>query len=97
MKHGGLISRQLTFTRTNRAKRCLALSERRKKEFWAVRPDGNGGWLYGLEGISPVPYRLPEVIEAVRKGEIVFVVEGEKGRRQFKEAGSCGDDQPWRG
>jgi len=58
-----------------------------QKEFWAVRPDGNGGWLYGLEGISPVPYRLPEVIEAVRKGEIVFVVEGEKDVDNLRKLG----------
>ena len=58
-----------------------------QKEFWAVRPDGNGGWLYGLEGIEPTIYRLPEVIEAVRKGEIVFVVEGEKDVDNLRKLG----------
>jgi len=58
-----------------------------QKEFWAVRPDGNGGWLYGLEGIEPTVYRLPEVIKAVKEGEIVFVVEGEKDCDNLRKLG----------
>lgn len=36
------------------------------------------GWQYDLDGVRPVLYRLPEVQKAVRAGETVFVVEGEK-------------------
>jgi hypothetical protein len=46
----------------------------RPKGFRTRRPDGQGGWIYGLEGVQPVLYRLPRVIAA----DTVLVVEGEK-------------------
>lgn len=49
-----------------------------EKKFLQCRPDGNGGWWYGLDGIKPVLYRLPEIIQAVQRGEVVCVAEGEK-------------------
>jgi hypothetical protein len=45
------------------------------KGFRQRRPDGRGGWLYNLDGVRRVLYRLPEVVKAT--GE-VWVVEGEK-------------------
>lgn len=44
------------------------------KEFRARRPDGNGGWIWTLEGVRRVPYHLPEMIAA----DFVLIVEGEK-------------------
>ncbi|UBF27075.1 tail fiber domain-containing protein [Kovacikia minuta CCNUW1] len=44
------------------------------KGFRTRRPDGNGGWLWGIEGAQPVLYHLPEVLQA----ETVLIVEGEK-------------------
>ncbi len=44
------------------------------KEFRARRPDGNGGWIYGLNGINRVPYRLHDIHGA----RVVVVCEGEK-------------------
>jgi len=44
------------------------------KEFKQRQPDGNGGWIWNLKGLSPVLYRLPEV----RKAQEVLIVEGEK-------------------
>jgi len=38
------------------------------------RPDGAGGWTWGLGGVRRVPYRLPEIISA----RFVLIVEGEK-------------------
>lgn len=49
----------------------------RKKKFRQRRPDGNGGWLWKLGGVRPVPYRLPELIEAVRNGHLIIIAEGE--------------------
>lgn len=43
------------------------------KTFRQRRPDGKGGWAWGVEGVRRVLYRLPEVLKA---GE-VFVAEGE--------------------
>jgi hypothetical protein len=48
------------------------------KAFSCRRPDGAGGWLWNLQGVERVLYRLPEVAAAVRADEIVFFVEGEK-------------------
>lgn len=44
------------------------------KDFRQRRPDGNGGWVWNMDGVKRIPYRLPELRRAVD----VFVVEGEK-------------------
>jgi hypothetical protein len=41
-------------------------------------PERPGGWEYSLGDTRRVPYRLPELIEAIASGHPVFVVEGEK-------------------
>jgi putative DNA primase/helicase len=51
---------------------------REPKGFAARRPDGAGGWLWNLQGVERVLYRLPEILAAVRDGRTVWVVEGEK-------------------
>ncbi len=53
------------------------------KDFRQRRPDGSGGWLWNLKDISPVLYRLPEVLEAVREGQRVYVCEGEKDAKNL--------------
>lgn len=44
------------------------------KKFSQRRPDGNGGWQWGLAGATPLPFRLPNVLKA----HFVAIVEGEK-------------------
>ena len=44
------------------------------KGFAQRRPDGKGGWIWNLEGVRLVPYRLPEW----RDSKWVCMVEGEK-------------------
>jgi 5S rRNA maturation endonuclease (ribonuclease M5) len=44
------------------------------KDFRFRRPDGEGGWIWNLQGVSKILYRLREVIAA----DEVFIVEGEK-------------------
>ncbi len=48
------------------------------KDFRQRRRNGNGEWIWNLDGVTPVLYRLPEIIEAVAMGRQVIVVEGEK-------------------
>jgi hypothetical protein len=50
------------------------------KEFRQRRPDpeARGGWAWNLQGVRRVLYRLPQVIEAVRNGTTIYVMEGEK-------------------
>lgn len=49
------------------------------KDFRQRRPDpeAQGGWAWNLKGVTPVPYRLPE-LAAADPAATVFIVEGEK-------------------
>jgi hypothetical protein len=51
------------------------------KDFRQRRPDGNGGWAWSLP-LNPahrfLPYRLPDVLEAIAGDRPLLVVEGEK-------------------
>lgn len=38
----------------------------------------DGRWVYDTRGVAQVLYRVPDVLRAVKSGELVFVVEGEK-------------------
>jgi DNA-binding transcriptional ArsR family regulator len=46
----------------------------RGAKFSWVRPDGSRG----LDGLDPGLYRLPEVLDAVREGRPIYLVEGER-------------------
>jgi hypothetical protein len=52
------------------------------KDFLQRRPDGRGGWIYNLQGITPILYRLPEVIAA----EMLIICEGEKAADRLNDA-----------
>jgi hypothetical protein len=56
------------------------------KGFAQRRPDGNGGWLWNLEGVRRVPYRLPELL-AANTDAVVFVAEGEKDVERLRAEG----------
>lgn len=51
------------------------------KDFRQRRPDVNGGWIWKLDGVRRVLYRLPGVIS----NDEVFIVEGEKDADTAKE------------
>lgn len=42
------------------------------------RDRATGEWTWKVKGVRQVPYRLPELIEAISNEHVVFVVEGEK-------------------
>jgi hypothetical protein len=48
------------------------------KDFRQRRPKVGGGWIPNLHGVRLVPYRLPELIEAIGFERTIFIVEGEK-------------------
>jgi Protein of unknown function (DUF3987) len=48
------------------------------KDFRQRRPVENGEWVWNLDGVHRVLYRLPELIEAVAADRAVYVTEGEK-------------------
>jgi 5S rRNA maturation endonuclease (ribonuclease M5) len=57
------------------------------KDFRQRRPDGRGGWLWNLDGVQPVLYRLPDVLAAVRQGERIYIAEGERDVESLRVAG----------
>lgn len=60
------------------------------KGFHLRRPDGNGRWIWGLNGQSPILYRLPELLKA----ETVLIVEGEKDADTAVGLGFCATTAP---
>lgn len=48
------------------------------KTFKQWRPDGAGGWKPGIKGhVEPILYNLPDVLEGVERGDVIWLVEGE--------------------
>ena len=50
------------------------------KTFRQYRPDpaNPGQWISNLQGVTRYPYRYPELVAAIERGELVYVVKGEK-------------------
>jgi hypothetical protein len=42
------------------------------------QPDGKGDWIWNTKGVRKVLYRLPELIAAVKAGELIILPEAEK-------------------
>jgi 5S rRNA maturation endonuclease (ribonuclease M5) len=60
------------------------------KVFWQRRPDGQ----WGVKGVRRVLYHLPQVVEAVKAGRTVYVVEGEKDVEALERAGAAATCNP---
>lgn len=50
------------------------------KKFVQRRPDANrpGDWIWNTKGVKPIPYRLPELLAAIKQDEVIYIAEGEK-------------------
>jgi hypothetical protein len=59
------------------------------KTFLQRQPDPSerSGWNWKVAGVRQVPYRLPELMQAIADGLIVFIVEGEKAAEAMRERG----------
>ena len=57
----------------------------RAESFRQRRPDGRGGWIWRLDGIETVPYRLPTF--AGGYGGTIHIVEGEKDVEALRRLG----------
>jgi hypothetical protein len=75
---------------------------KRKKTFRQRRPNPAklGGWIWNLAGVKPIPYRLPELLDAVVLGQLIIVAEGERKvdlLRKWNVAATCcaGGAQKW--
>jgi putative DNA primase/helicase len=51
------------------------------KSFGVRQPDGAGGWIYNINGVRRVPYRVPKLVESDR----CLIVEGEKDVKTAEE------------
>ena len=58
------------------------------KDFRQRRPEGNT-WNWSIKGVRRVVYRLPAVLEAIRTGKRVYMVEGEKDADNLAALGLC--------
>ena len=60
-----------------------------EKTFVQRKPDPakKNGWSYEVKGTTPLPYRLPELLEDISEGSEIFIVEGEKKVDMLRELG----------
>jgi putative DNA primase/helicase len=77
---------------------------KRKKTFRQKRPDPNkpDGWLWNVDGVPALPYRLPELTAAIAAGSSILVVEGERkvdllGQWNVPATCCAGGAKKWRG
>ena len=64
------------------------------KDFRQRRPDGRGGWIWNLQDTRRVPYRLPELIDAVAAGKTICIPEGEKDAENLHAVGFAATTNP---
>lgn len=53
-----------------------------------------GRWVWNMEGVRRVLYRLPEVLRAKDEGRVIYVVEGEKDADALAVRGECATTSP---
>jgi hypothetical protein len=69
----------------------------RPKYFRPRKPDGS----YTLDGVARVPYRLPQMLAAIKEGQDILILEGEKDCDNAEKIGLtattfCGGSGKWR-
>jgi hypothetical protein len=63
------------------------------KDFKQRRPDGKGGWIWNLDGVRLVPYRLPELL-AASQDTWIFYPEGEGDAEALRSLGLAATTNP---
>ena len=53
-------------------------ADRKPRKEYRQRRKENGEYINNVKGIRQIPYRLPELIEAIAINKLIFIVEGEK-------------------
>ena len=71
------------------------------KKFRQRHRDESGEWVWNLDGVRRVPYQLPGLLQGIREGKMVYVVEGEKDADRLRSIGrvatcSSGGAGKWR-
>lgn len=65
------------------------------KDFRVRIPQEDGGYVYKLNGVRRVPYRLPEVRSAIEDGKLIIVTEGERDADALSAAGLVATTNPF--
>ena len=66
------------------------------KTFKVRRPDGKGGWLWGMSDVKPVLYHLDEIIVSKYHDDVIYLCEGEKDAdTAFIRFGTTGTTNPF--
>lgn len=73
--------------------RLFQVIRREPKDFRQRRPDGAGQWVYNLQGVTRVLYRLPQLLRA-GPHTTIYVVEGEKDCDALAERGLVATTNP---
>lgn len=60
---------------------------RSEPKTFRVRHQVGGGWIWNLEGVQRVLYRLQDVTAALQHGETIFITEGEKDADNLRKLG----------
>lgn len=63
------------------------IDDAKKKKSFAQRRLVNEQWVYNLDGIKPIPYKLPELIESIALQKPIYIVEGEKDAERLLSLG----------
>ena len=71
------------------------------KDFRQRRRDNGSGWIWNIKGVRCVPFRLPQLIKAVKAGKKIFITEGEKDviklrKRRLAATTNPGGANKWR-
>jgi|11_taG_2_1085331.scaffolds.fasta_scaffold03715_6 hypothetical protein len=64
------------------AYQVIRIDEGGKKTYRQRRPDGNGGWIWSVKDIDPLPYNLPDIL--TNPDKTIYIVEGEKAADALK-------------
>ena len=64
------------------------------KGFYQRQPNGKGGYINNLEDITPTLYHQDEVKAAIAKGEVIYLVEGEKDTDRLRSLGLVATTNP---
>jgi hypothetical protein len=72
----------------------VKFADDRMPRFMQRHPNGQGGWKWGIEGISRILYRLPELTAALANDQTIYVVEGEKDVESLRALGLVATTNP---
>lgn len=64
------------------------------KSFAQRHKNGNGEYVWGLKGVTPVLYHLPEIAQAIKNGERIEIVEGERDVDNLRKLGYIATTNP---